>query len=80
MRGWHLKRNLLRFPVATPTAPGATPLSLEDLFCDVDEFCRVFLPAWHRRLLTDGTRQRRRTSRLTLSVILNFETWKPDIQ
>ena len=47
-------------------------MSLEDLFCDVDEFCRVFLPAWHRRLLTDGTRQRRRTSRLTLSEIMTI--------
>ncbi len=47
-------------------------MSLEDLFCDVDEFCRVFLPAWHRRLLTDGTRQRRRTSRLTLGEIMTI--------
>ena len=49
-------------------------MSLEDLYCDVDEFCRVFLPAWHRRLLTDGTRQRRRrrTSRLTLSEIMTI--------
>ncbi len=47
-------------------------MSLEDLFYDVDEFCRVFLPAWHRRLLTDGTRQRRRTSRLTLSEIMTI--------
>mgnify|MGYP007050453830 CR=1 FL=1 len=27
-------------------------MSLEDLFCDVDEFRQVFLPAWHRQLLT----------------------------
>ena len=47
-------------------------MSLEDLFCDVDEFCRVFLPAWHRWLLPDGTRQRRRTSRLTLSEIMTI--------
>jgi hypothetical protein len=42
------------------------------LFCDVDEFCRVFLPAWHRRLLTGGTRQRRRATRLTLSAIMTI--------
>ncbi len=47
-------------------------MSLEDLFCDVDDFCRVFLPAWHRQLLTDGTRQRRRASRLTLSEIMTI--------
>jgi transposase len=47
-------------------------MSLEDLFCDVDDFCRVFLPAWHRRLLADGTRQRRRASRLTLGEIMTI--------
>ena len=47
-------------------------MSLEDLFCDVDEFCQVFLPAWHRQLLTEGTRQRRRASRLTLSEIMTI--------
>lgn len=47
-------------------------MSLEDLFYDVDEFCRLFLPAWHRQLLTGGTRQRRRTSRLILSEIMTM--------
>ena len=47
-------------------------MSLEDLYCDVDEFCRVFLPAWHRQLLTDGIRQRRRASRLTLGEIMTI--------
>ena len=47
-------------------------MSLEDLFCDVDDFCRLFLPAWHRQLLTDGTRQRRRTGRLTLGEIMTI--------
>ena len=47
-------------------------MSLEDLYCDVDEFCRVFLPAWHRRLPTDGTRQRRRAGRLTPGEIMTI--------
>ena len=47
-------------------------MSLEDLFCDIDDFCRLFLPAWHRQLLTDGTRQRQRASRLTLGEILTI--------
>jgi transposase len=47
-------------------------MSLEDLFCDVDDFCRMFLPAWHRQLLTGGTCQRRRTSRLILSEIMTI--------
>ena len=47
-------------------------MSLEDLFCDIDDFCRLFLPAWHRQLLTDGTRQRQRAPRLTLGEILTI--------
>jgi hypothetical protein len=42
------------------------------LFCDVDDFCRVFLPTWHRQLLTNGERKRARTSRLTLSEIMTI--------
>jgi hypothetical protein len=47
-------------------------MSLEELFCDVDDFCRVFLPTWHRQLLTNGERKRARTSRLTLSEIMTI--------
>jgi transposase len=47
-------------------------MSSEDLFCDVDDFCRLFLPAWHRQLLTSGERKRRRASRLTLSEIMTI--------
>ena len=47
-------------------------MSLEDLFCDVDDFCHLFLPAWYRQQLTDGIRKRRRSSRLTLSEILTI--------
>ncbi len=45
-------------------------MSVEDLFYDVDEFCRLFLPVWHRQLLTGGARKRRRASRLTLGEIM----------
>jgi hypothetical protein len=47
-------------------------MSLDALFCDVDDFCRQFLPAWHRQLLTSGERQRQRASRLTLSEIMTI--------
>ena len=47
-------------------------MSLEEVFCDVDDFCRAFLPMWHRQLLTDGSRRRRRTSCLTLSEIMTI--------
>ena len=47
-------------------------MSLDELFCDVDDFCQLFLPAWHRQLLTDGGRHRQRASRLTLSEIMTL--------
>lgn len=40
-------------------------LSLEDLFCRVDDFCRAFEPQWQQQLLADGLQPRRR--RLHLS-------------
>lgn len=47
-------------------------MSLEALFCDVDDFCREFLPVWHRQQLSHGGRQRARASRLTLSEIMTI--------
>jgi hypothetical protein len=47
-------------------------MSLDELFCDVDDFCQLFLPAWHRQLLTGGERKRRRASRLTLGEIMTI--------
>jgi len=40
---------------------------LTEVFCDIDDFCHVFMPEWEKQLLTDGTRQRNRRSRLTMS-------------
>ncbi len=45
-------------------------MSLDDLFCDIDDFCRLFLPAWHRQRLTSGERKRQRTTRSSLSEIM----------
>lgn len=28
--------------------------SLLELFCDVDDFCQVFIPVWNRHLMTSG--------------------------
>ena len=47
-------------------------MSLEELFCDVDDFCRLFLPTWHRQLLTSGERKRQRASRLTLGELMTI--------
>jgi hypothetical protein len=47
-------------------------MSLDDWFCDVDDFCRQFLPHWQRQQLQHGERQRRRGCRLTLSEIMTI--------
>src|SRR5512144_401567 len=47
-------------------------MSLEDLFCDVDDFCRRFLPVWHRQQLQYQERQRLRGCRLALSEIMTI--------
>jgi len=46
--------------------------SLLELFCDVDDFCKEFEPAWKKRLLTSGDRQRHRERRLTLSEMMTI--------
>jgi hypothetical protein len=47
-------------------------MSLEELFCDVDDFCRLFLPDWHRQQLQYGERKRLRGCRLALSEIMTI--------
>ena len=47
-------------------------MSLEDLFCAVDDFCRLFLPDWHRQQLQYGERKRRRGCRMVLSEIMTI--------
>jgi hypothetical protein len=31
--------------------------NLVELFCDVDDFCKVFIPQWQKQLLDDGTQK-----------------------
>ena len=47
-------------------------MSLLELFVDVDDFCKVFLPIWERSLLEDGTRHRLRKGQLTMSEIMTI--------
>jgi len=42
------------------------------VFCDIDDFCQFFEPLWKRRLLSTGTRQRDRASRLCLSEVMTI--------
>ena len=43
---------------------------LVDIFCDVDDFCRVFIPEWEKHQLADDSRKRQRDSRMTTSEIV----------
>ena len=42
------------------------------VFCDIDDFCRLFEPLWKRRLLSSGGRQRDRAGYLCLSEVMTI--------
>jgi hypothetical protein len=44
--------------------------NLVELYCDVDDFCKVFIPQWQKQLISDGTRKRCRASRMSVSEIM----------
>jgi hypothetical protein len=46
--------------------------SLLELFCDVDDFCKEFLPFWNKQLFANGQKQRQRARSLTVSEIMTI--------
>ena len=55
------------------TNPQLSPmLSLEALFCDVDDFCQIFEPLWHQELLHSDKKYRRRSRSLSLSEMMTI--------
>ena len=42
------------------------------LFCDIDDFCLFFEPAWRRRLLASGACRRHKPSALSLSEVMTI--------
>ncbi len=46
--------------------------SLLVLFCDVDDFCKGFLPVWQQQQLADGKKHRQRGRSLTISEIMTI--------
>ena len=48
------------------------PIDLLTLFCDIDNFCQLFLPACHRQLLSSGERKRRRATGLCASELMTI--------
>jgi len=47
-------------------------MSITELFCNVDDFCKEFEPKWQRYQLENGLRKRRRKSSLTLSEVMTI--------
>lgn len=47
-------------------------LSLEELFCSVDDFCQTFEPQWKQQLLGAGLKLRNRPRSLSLSEIMTI--------
>jgi hypothetical protein len=47
-------------------------MSLLELFVDVDDFCQVYVPQWHRKQLADGSKKRLRKGQLSLSEIMTI--------
>ena len=45
---------------------------LTDVFCDVDDFCQIFIPQWEKTLLEDGTRKRKRKGRMDISEVMTI--------
>ena len=48
------------------------PMSLTELFCDVDCFYKIFLPIWEQQQLEDGPRKRLRKIQLSISEIMTI--------
>jgi hypothetical protein len=46
--------------------------NLEELYCDVDDFCKQFIPAWKRSLIQSGTKKRQKPGRLTESEVITL--------
>lgn len=45
---------------------------LVELFCDVDDFCKVFIPEWEKQMLEDGTKKRQRKGQMQMSEIMTI--------
>lgn len=46
--------------------------SLLELFCDVDDFCKNFVPVWEQQQIATGLRRRNRARSLTISEIMTI--------
>ena len=47
-------------------------MSLLELFCEIDDFCKGFEEGWHQHLLKDGVKKRNRKGNMSLSEMLTI--------
>jgi len=47
-------------------------MSLTQLFCDVDDFCKVFIPEWEKTQIESGEKKRRRKRSISTSEIISL--------
>jgi hypothetical protein len=47
-------------------------MNILPIFCDVDDFCLLFEPLWHQRLLQSGAARRNKPSALALSEVMTI--------
>lgn len=45
---------------------------LTETYCDVDDFCKLFIPQWEQMLIDDGTTKRRRKKRMSASELMTI--------
>jgi hypothetical protein len=62
--GENLKKNIHSAPLPM--------ISLEELFCQIDDFCQSFEPQWRTVLLGNGLKHRQRRRALSLSEIMTI--------
>ena len=46
--------------------------NLIETFCDVDDFCKLFIPAWELTLIDNGDIKRRRANRMAPAEIMTI--------
>jgi len=45
---------------------------LVEWYCDVDDFCKVFIPEWKKQLLEDSTQKHQRDGQMTTHEIMTI--------
>lgn len=45
---------------------------LVELFCNVDDFCKVFIPLWEQQCIENGSRKRRRRGQMSHSEVMTI--------